>query len=111
LACLVRPQLRFDERSPEVGKVRGRHWFWSAVAENRHLYRDALIAALLINVFAMAMPIFTMNVYDRVVPNHAVETLWVLAVGIGLVVIFNSVLTTARAHVVDSASKRIDVLL
>jgi len=111
LACLVRPQLRFDDRSPEVGKVRGRHWFWSAVADNRHLYRDALVAALLINIFAMAMPIFTMNVYDRVVPNHAVETLWVLAVGIGLVVVFNSILTTARAHVVDSASKRIDVLL
>jgi len=111
LACLVRPQLRFDARAPEVGRVRGRHWFWAAVAENRHLYRDALIAALLINLFAMAMPIFTMNVYDRVVPNHAVETLWVLAAGIGLVVIFNAVLTTARAHVVDSASKRIDVQL
>lgn len=111
LVCFVRPQFRFDARAPEVVKVRSRHWFWAAIAENRRLYRDALIAALLINVFAMAMPLFTMNVYDRVVPNNAIETLWVLALGIGLVVLFNLVLTTARAHVVDSASKRVDIRL
>ncbi|MFJ1298314.1 type I secretion system permease/ATPase [Pseudomonadota bacterium AL_CKDN230030165-1A_HGKHYDSX7] len=111
LVCFVRPQFRFDARAPEVAKVRERHWFWAAIMENRRLYRDALIAALLINVFAMAMPLFTMNVYDRVVPNNAVETLWVLAIGIGLVILFNLVLSTARAHVVDSASKRVDVRL
>ncbi|OZI44566.1 type I secretion system permease/ATPase [Bordetella genomosp. 5] len=111
LVCFVRPQFRFDARAPEVAKVRERHWFWAAIMENRRLYRDALIAALLINVFAMAMPLFTMNVYDRVVPNNAVETLWVLAIGIGLVILFNLILSTARAHVVDSASKRVDVRL
>nr|WP_156124233.1 type I secretion system permease/ATPase [Achromobacter sp. RTa] len=111
LVCFVRPQFRFDARAPEVAKVRQRHWFWAAIMENRRLYRDALIAALLINVFAMAMPLFTMNVYDRVVPNNAIETLWVLAIGITLVVIFNMILGTARSHVVDSASKRVDVRL
>ncbi|KRC70733.1 ABC transporter [Achromobacter sp. Root83] len=111
LVCFVRPQFRFDARAPEVAKVRERHWFWAAILENRRLYRDALVAALLINIFAMAMPLFTMNVYDRVVPNNAVETLWVLAIGITLVVIFNMILSTARAHVVDSASKRVDVRL
>ncbi|ARP86997.1 type I secretion system permease/ATPase [Bordetella genomosp. 9] len=111
MACFVRPQFRFDARSPEVNKVRGRHWFWSAIFENRRLYRDAIVAALLINIFAMAMPLFTMNVYDRVVPNNALETLWVLVVGIAIVVIFNTVLSTARAHVIDSASKRVDVRL
>ena len=111
VACFVRPQFRFDARAPEVAKVRERHWFWAAIMENRRLYRDALIAALLINIFAMAMPLFTMNVYDRVVPNNAVETLWVLAIGITLVVIFNMILSTARSHVVDSASKRVDVRL
>jgi ATP-binding cassette subfamily C protein LapB len=57
------------------------------------------------------MPLFSMNVYDRVVPNNAVETLWVLAIGISLVLIFNFVLTTTRAYVVDAASKRVDVQL
>lgn len=109
--CLVRPEFRYDDRAPEVVKVRGRHWFWAAVWENRHLYRDALVAALLINLFAMAMPLFTMNVYDRVVPNSAIDTLWVLVLGIGLVAVFNYVLGTARAYVVDHASKRVDIRL
>jgi ATP-binding cassette subfamily C protein LapB len=108
---LVRPEFRYDARAPEIVRVRGRHWFWAAVAENAHLYRDALVAALLINLFTMAMPMFTMNVYDRVVPNNAMETLWVLALGIFLVLLFNYFLSTARAYVVDNASKRIDVRL
>jgi len=111
LVAFVRPQFRFEERAPEVGEVRSRHWFWSAVFENRRLYRDALLAALLINVFALAMPMFTMNVYDRVVPNNAIETLWVLAIGISMVLLFNLLLTTLRTHVIDTASKRIDVKL
>jgi len=109
--CLVRPEFRYDERAPEVAKVRGRHWFWAAIAESRHLYRDALLTALLINLFAMAMPLFTMNVYDRVVPNNAMETLWVLAIGICLVMLFNYFLGTARSYVVDAASKRVDIRL
>jgi len=111
LVAFVRPQFRFEDRAPRVGAVKRRHWFWGAVWENRRLYRDALLAALLINVFALAMPMFTMNVYDRVVPNNAVETLWVLAIGISLVLLFNLLLTTLRAHVVDTASKRVDVTL
>ncbi len=108
---LVRPQFRFDARTPALGQVRGRHWFWAVIAENSRLYRDALIAALLINVFALALPLFTMNVYDRVLPNNAIETLWVLAIGISFVILFNLFLSTARAHVVDSASKRVDIRL
>ena len=111
LAALAKPQFRFDARTPQVGKVKEQHWFWSAIMDNRRLYRDALVAALLINIFALATPLFTMNVYDRVVPNNATDTLWVLAIGIGLVIIFNLFLSTARSHVVDSASKRVDVRL
>ena len=69
LVCFVRPQFRFDARAPEVAKVRERHWFWAAIMENRRLYRDALIAALLINIFAMAMPLFTMNVMTAWCPT------------------------------------------
>ncbi|MEG2976770.1 MAG: type I secretion system permease/ATPase [Comamonas sp.] len=112
LMCFVRPQFRFEQRSVQKGvEPRSSHWFWAVVLENRRLYRDALLAAVLINIFALAMPLFSMNVYDRVVPNNAVETLWVLAIGISLVLIFNFVLTTARAYVVDAASKRVDVKL
>jgi len=111
VACIVRPLFRLDPRTSQVPASREKHWFWGVVIQNRRLYRDALIAALLINVFALAMPMFSMNVYDRVVPNNAIETLWVLAVGIVLVLLFNLVLTTVRAHVVDTASKRVDLYL
>jgi ATP-binding cassette subfamily C protein LapB len=108
--CLIRPEFRYDQRSPTIQTSTG-NWFWAAVIKSRSLYRDALISALLINLFAMAMPLFTMNVYDRVVPNNAMETLWVMSVGIALVLVFNYFLGTARSYVIDSASKRVDVRL
>src|SRR5690606_14520612 len=63
-AIYLRPRFRFDARSPMVRPARAQHWFWGVIAENRALYRDVLIAALLINLFALAMPLFVMNVYD-----------------------------------------------
>lgn len=111
LMCFVRPQFQFERGSEPASAAHRGHWFWSAISDNWRLYRDALLAAVLINLFALAAPLFNMNVYDRVVPNNALETLWVLALGMGLVFVFNYVLTTARAYVVDTASKRVDVRL
>lgn len=111
VAIFVRPLYRFDNRTPELGHVRGRHWFWSVIFSNWRLYRDALIASLVINIFAVVMPLFSMNVYDRVVPNHAIETLWVLALGAALMLCFDFALRTARGYIIDVASKRVDVTL
>ncbi len=108
---LTRPEFRFDARTPEVGRVKHRHWFWGTLAENTPLYRDVLLAAFMINVFAIAMPLFTMNVYDRVVPNHAIETLWMLAAGVAIVLIADLVLRTMRGYFLDLASRRVDVRL
>ncbi|WP_084455457.1 type I secretion system permease/ATPase [Comamonas composti] len=113
LLCFIRPQFQAEpnvEASP-APSPRSSHWFWAVVLSNWRLYRDALLAAVLINLFALAIPLFNMNVYDRVVPNNAVETLWVLSLGMLLVLGFNYLLTTARAYVVDTAGKRIDVKL
>lgn len=107
----VRPHFRFDERTPEVRATAKGHWFWSAIASQRGVYRDVLWAAFLINLFALAFPIFTMNVYDRVVPNHAIETLWVLALGLMLVLLADFYMRKLRSHFVDEASARIDVQL
>ncbi|MHB1427481.1 MAG: type I secretion system permease/ATPase [Rhodocyclaceae bacterium] len=105
----ARPEFRFDRRAPEVGRVARRHWFWGALAENLPVYRDVLLAAGLINLFALAMPLFIMNVYDRVVPNQAVETLWILAVGLCFVLFFDFALRMMRGYFIDLAGKRIDV--
>ena len=111
LVCFVRPRFRFEARAPQVKAARGGHWFWGTVFENWRLYRDTLLAALVVNLFALAIPMFSMTVYDRVVPNHAVETLWVLAIGAILVLGFDFMLRTLRAYIVDTAGKRIDVQL
>lgn len=108
-AIHVRPQVHFDARTPVVRAARGHHWFWGVIAESRTLYRDVLLAAFMINVFALGMPLFTMNVYDRVVPNNAVETLWVLAAGVLVVLIGDVVLRTLRGYFVDLAGNRADV--
>ena len=111
VTLFVRPHFRFDERTPEVRATRSGHWFWSAIASQRGVYRDVLWAALLINLFALAFPIFTMNVYDRVVPNHAVETLWAMALGLVLALAADLYIRLLRSHFVDEASARIDVQL
>jgi len=107
----ARPTQRYDARTPQVRAGRHGHWFWGVIAESTPLYRDVLLAALLANTFALGMPLFIMNVYDRVVPNHAFETLWVLALGLSIMLVSDLVLRTLRVRFVDLASSRADVKL
>lgn len=111
IAIFARPHFRFDRRTPQVGDVKLRHWFWGALADQWLIYRDVLGAALLINMMALAMPLFTMNVYDRVVPNRAIETLWMLALGVFLVIGVDMALRSLRGYFLDLASARIDMQL
>jgi ATP-binding cassette subfamily C protein LapB len=110
-AITVRPQFRFDARTPQLMELRERHWFWGAVAEQLPLYRDVLAAALLINLFALVLPLFSMNVYDRVVPNFAVETLWMLTLGLAIILGIDYLVRLMRGYFIDLASSRIDVKL
>ena len=120
VVLFVRPHFRFDQRTeppappaaaPAAAHALGRHWFWGAILEQRNVYRDVLLAALLINLFALAIPMFSMNVYDRVVPNRAVETLWALAIGVILVLGADLAMRLLRSRFVDEASARVDVQL
>jgi ATP-binding cassette subfamily C protein LapB len=111
IAIFARPHFRFDQRAPQIGAAAQQHWFWGALLEQWPVYRDVLFAALLINLFALAMPLFTMNVYDRVIPNYGIETLWMLAASLLLVLGLDYVLRLLRGHFVDLASARIDIKL
>jgi len=113
VVLFARPHFRFDSRT-ERAEAKARplasgHWFWGALLEQRFVYRDVLWAALLINLFALAFPMFSMNVYDRVVPNNAVETLWALAIGVVLVLGADLFMRLLRSRFVDEASARVDV--
>ncbi|ARC93878.1 ABC transporter [Vibrio coralliilyticus] len=108
---LVKKQFRYDERSPEVLKTREGHWFWSTIWQSKNIYRDVLIASILINLFAVAAPMFTRLVYDKVVPNLAFETLWVLASGIFVIFLFDLTLKIMRSYFIDVAGKKSDILI
>ncbi len=108
---VCRPRFRFDQRAPRTGTSARGHWFWDAIRANMPIYRDVLVAAFFINVFALALPLFTMNVYDRVVPNYAVETLWMLAAGVIIILLADIVLRTMRGYFLDLASRRVDMRL
>ncbi|NLX19602.1 MAG: type I secretion system permease/ATPase [Desulfobulbus sp.] len=105
-AFFVRPKFRLDEQPGHRAQRTGKNWFWGALFSSWRIYRDVLLASLLINLFALTTPFFTMNVYDRVIPNLAFETLWVLAMGMGIVYLFNLLLKGLRGHFVDEAGKK-----
>ena len=91
-----------------MGQGRRTHWFWSEVWKVRREFWPVLLAALIVNLLALAVPLFTMNVYDRVIPNKAVPTLWVLAIGVLLALGFDFVLRIARSQLVDEIGRRLD---
>ena len=108
-AVVVEPdptQERAGERPWD--KVRRTHWFWSEVWKVRREFWPVLLAALVVNMLALAVPLFTMNVYDRVIPNKAVSTLWVLAAGVALALVFDFVLRLARAQLIDEIGRKLD---
>ncbi len=89
-------------------KVRRTHWFWSEVWKVRREFWPVMLAALVVNLLALAVPLFTMNVYDRVIPNKAIPTLWVLALGVVLALSFDLVLRLARSQLIDEIGRRLD---
>ncbi|MCP4338543.1 MAG: type I secretion system permease/ATPase [Desulfobulbaceae bacterium] len=96
-----------DERTQ--GNSKG--WFWNTLWVSKWIYFDVLVASLAINVFVLAGPLFIMNVYDRVVPNNAVETLWVLAIGVIIAYSFDIILKFTRTYFLEVAAKKSDILL
>jgi len=110
-ALLTHPIYRFDKRTQEEAIARPRSWFWGTLLKSWYIYGEVILASLLINCFALASPLFIMNVYDRVVPNHALETLWVLALGVTIVFVFDFIIRTLRGYFIDIAGKKSDILL
>ena len=92
-------------------KAKRSHWFWSEVWKVRKEFWPVYLAALVVNMLAFAMPLFTMNVYDRVIPNKAISTLWVLATGVILALSFDFVLRVARARLIDEVGRKLDARL
>lgn len=107
-AFFARPEFRYDDRIKEPGDKDPKSWFWGNILQSWKLYIEVAVAAIMINCFVIANPLFVMNVYDRVVPNFAEATLWVLAAGVMIVYGFDFLLKLLRAYLVDAAGKTAD---
>ena len=92
-------------------KAKRTHWFWSELWKVRRSFRHVALAAAIINLLALAVPLFTMNVYDRIIPNKSAASLWVLAVGAVLALALEFSLRLARARVVDEVGRDLDARL
>jgi ATP-binding cassette subfamily C protein LapB len=106
-AIFVRPKFRPDRKTLgdlSLGKTRS--WFWGTLFESWRIYRDVLVASFLINVFGLVSPFFVLIVYDRVIPNNAVETLWVLAIGVTVIYLFAVLMRSLRGYFVDEAGNK-----
>lgn len=102
---------RADARTDPVKFKHGRDWFWSVLRFYMPIYRHVALASVVVNTIAVASSLFVMNVYDRVIPNNAYETLWVLAAGVTLAYLFDFILRSLRSHFVDLAGRNADVVL
>ncbi|ROQ50117.1 type I secretion system permease/ATPase [Pseudomonas putida] len=109
-ALFARPRHEVEDlRTPLLPRVNA--WFRDTLKQSRWLYSDALLASLLINLLGLMVPLFVMQTYDRVVPNQATSTLWVLVIGLMLGTLFELVLRVVRAHLLDQAGKKTDLIL
>lgn len=104
-ALLLRPEHR---GTTEAGTQARRHWFWSTLAENRWMYAQVVLAAMVANILGLSTSIFIMVVYDRVLPNEAVESLLALTIGVGIALFFDFLIKSLRAGFVDRAGQRAD---
>ncbi|MDD1975125.1 type I secretion system permease/ATPase [Pseudomonas putida] len=109
-ALFARPRHELEDlRTPLMPRVNA--WFRDTLKQSRWLYSDAVLASLLINLLGLMVPLFVMQTYDRVVPNQAISTLWVLVIGLLVGTLFELILRVVRAHLLDQAGKKTDLIL
>lgn len=99
-----------SDRLDDAGDNR-RHWILGPVLDNWAIYRDVIIASFVANLLAIATALFSMQVYDRVVPNKAFDTLWILASGVGIAILLEVALRIMRASLIDVSGRDLDLRL
>lgn len=106
---LIKPSTQHDGRvSFHESIIKPSGWFWESLLKYKKVYIDVIIASLVVNILSIFSSLFSMNVYDRVIPNQAHETLWALAIGVFIAYIFDFLLRTLRSYFVDTANKKGD---
>lgn len=109
LYTYLQPYFVLARRVHAAAKVKGKNdWFWGSLLEGKWLYGQVLVAAAITNFLGLSTSLFIMVVYDRVVPNEAIESLIALTIGVLIALAFDFIIKTLRAQFVDKAGKRAD---
>lgn len=108
---MVRPEFDLHNRSEWAEMRRPYSWFWGTISANWWIYVQVGLAAVLVNLFALALPLYNMIIYNKVVPNNAIDSLWVLSIGAVSVLVFDFIIRSLRAYFLDVAGKKADVML
>lgn len=103
--------ITFDKRVEHVHLQTKKHWFWSILSKSYPVYSEVFLASIFINIFAIISSVFAMNIYDRVIPNQAMATLYTLSIGMIVMYSFDLILKTLRSYLLDTTNKKTDVLL
>ncbi|MDQ2065357.1 type I secretion system permease/ATPase [Xinfangfangia sp. CPCC 101601] len=94
-----------------VANPDGRHWILGPVMGNMRIYRDVFLASMMASLLTVSTSLFSMQVYDRVVPNQVFDTLWILASGVLLAIVLEFVLRMMRARLIDVSGRDLDLML
>lgn len=110
-AIFVQPEYKVKDQNIERQVEEPRKWFWGVIFSSWKIYRDVLVASLLINIFGLATPFYILNVYDKVISNAAYETLWVLTSGILVIYVFELIMRGLRGYFIDEAGQKANLLI
>ena len=107
----IKPKMVSDNRSELPEYHLPKAWFWKVIWRFRGYYYQVILATIIINFLALISSLYVMNVYDRVIPNQAYETLWVLSIGVVLAILFEFAAKMIRGHLTDIAGKKADLII
>ncbi len=108
---LLKREYNYEEFDHKKVNLDTKHWFWSSIKYSANIYRDVLLATILINIFVLATPLFTRNVYNRIIPNNAVDTLWYFAGGVFVIYILDIFLKFTRTFFLELAARKSDIIM
>ncbi len=96
-----------QSESLKIEKQKSKEWFYNPIKKSWRSYIEIAILTIFINIFGLALPLFTMSVYNRVVPNFAIDTLIVLGIGVAIILIFDTIFKVTRVYILEKVIKKI----
>ncbi|MGV6839763.1 MAG: ATP-binding cassette domain-containing protein [Planktomarina sp.] len=98
-------------KETHIDKAKSGHWFWTAFFKYKSLLGQIMLGSLVANMLAVAVALFSLQIYDRVIPHESTATLWVLAIGAFIAIALEGLLKISRSRLMDGAGRRIEMVV